>query len=359
MRIAIMGSGNGATAAAFEWAEAGHQVSLWGLERFGAANIAAIAASGTIEGRVKFEGTVPVHYAGHDLDRALDGAELVLLVGPAYAHEAMGEALRGRLTTEAAYCMLPSACNGAVVLKRALGLDLLDDTYLIGETGTLPYGCRLVEPGVVRVTTRVLDGLFVAALPSARTPELLAKLQVVWPQAEAARNVLETTLQNANPILHPAIMLLNASRIENTGGDFLFYTEGVTPASARLIETLDGERIALGRALGVEIVPDPELGLRQGYLSEATYLKGYNEGIGFAGSRAPSSLEFRYLTEDVPYGLVFTSELAREVGVPTPGIDAVITLASIVLGTDFRAQGKRLPRDLGFGDLTPERVRAL
>ena len=352
MRITIMGSGNGATAAAFEWAEAGHQVSLWDFEQFDA-NIAAIAASGMIEGRVG------IHYAGHDLDRALEGAELVLLVGPAYAHEAMGEALRGRLTTEAAYCMLPSACNGAVVLKRALGLDLLDDTYLIGETSTLPYGCRLVEPGVVRVTTRVLDGLYIAALPSSRTPELLAKLQAVWPQAEAARNVLQTTLQNANPVLHPAIMLLNASRIENTGGDFLFYTEGVTPASARLIETLDGERIALGRALGVEVVPDPELGLRQGYLSEATYLKGYNQGIGFAGSRAPSSLEFRYLTEDVPYGLVFTSELAREVGVPTPGIDAVITLASIVLGTDFRAQGKRLPRDLGFGDLTPERVRAL
>ena len=42
---------------------------------------------------------------------------------------------------------------------------------------------------------------------------MLAKLQAVWPQAEAARNVLQTTLQNANPVLHPAIMLLNASRI--------------------------------------------------------------------------------------------------------------------------------------------------
>lgn len=358
MRITIMGSGNGATAAAFEWAAAGHQVSLWDFEEFGA-NIAAIAETGHIEGRVKFEGTAPVHYAGHDLDRALTDAELVLLVGPAYAHEAMGEALRGRLTTEAAYCMLPSACNGAVVLKRALGLDLRDDTYLIGETSTLPYGCRLVEPGVVRVTTRVLDGLFVAALPSTRTLELLAKLQVVWPQAEPARNVLQTTLQNANPVLHPAIMLLNASRIENTSGDFLFYTEGVTPASARLIETIDNERIALGHALGIELVPDPELGLRQGYLSEATYLKGYNQGIGFAGSRAPATLQFRYLTEDVPYGLVFMSELAKQFGVPTPAIDTVISLASIILGTDFRGQGKRLPRDLGFGALTPDQVRAL
>ena len=358
MRVTIMGSGNGASAAAFEWAQAGHDVALWDFERFGE-NVAAIAAAGHIEGRVKFEGTAPIRYAGHDLDEALEGAELVLIVGPAYAHEAMGEALRGKLTTEAAYCLLPSACNGAVVLKQALGLDLMDDTYLIGETSTLPYGCRLVEPGVVRVTTRVLDGLYVAALPSTRTPELLAKLQVVWPQAEAAANVLQTTLQNGNPVLHPAIMLLNASRIENTDGDFLFYTDGVTPASAKLIETIDNERVALGRALGFDIVPDPELGLRQGYLSEATYLKGYNQGVGFAKSQAPKSLDFRYLTEDVPYGLVFASELAKQVGVPTPAIDTVISMASIILATDFRAQGKRLPKDLGFGDLTLEQVRAL
>ncbi len=358
MRVTVMGSGNGATAAAFEWACAGHEVALWDFERF-AANIATIAAAGHITGRVKFEGTAPVRYAGHDIDQALDGAGLVLIVGPAYAHEAMGEVLRGRLRRDVAYCLLPSACNGAVVLKRTLGLGLMDDTYLIGETSTLPYGCRLVEPGVVRVTTRVLDGLYVAALPSRRTPELLATLQQVWPQAEAARNVLQTTLQNGNPVLHPAIMLLNASRIENTGGDFFFYTDGVTPASARLIEAIDTERVALGRALGVEIIPDPELGLRQGYLSEATYLKGYNDGIGFAASRAPASLDFRYLTEDVPYGLVFMSELARQCGVPTPAVDTVISLASIVLDTDFRAQGKRLPKDLGFGDLTPDHVRDL
>ncbi|GAB95780.1 opine dehydrogenase [Kineosphaera limosa] len=358
MRVAIMGSGNGGTAAAFEWAQAGHEVSMWDFEQFDA-NIAAIAAAGSIEGRVKFEGTAPVRYAGHDLDRALEGAELVLIVGPAYAHEAMGEALRGKLSEDAAYCVLPSSCNGAVVLKQALGLDLMDDTYVIGETHTLPYGCRLVAPGIVRVTTRVLDGLFVAALPSSRTPELLTKLQVVWPQAEAAKNVLQTTLQNGNPVLHPAIMLLNASRIENTGGDFLFYTEGVTLASARLMEAVEGERQELGRVLGIDIVRDPELGLRQGYVSEATYLKGYNDGIGFAKSQAPKTLDFRYLTEDVPYGLVFMSELARQCDVPTPAIDTVISMASIILDVDFRAAGKRLPKDLGFADLTLEQVRGL
>ncbi|WP_040161859.1 NAD/NADP-dependent octopine/nopaline dehydrogenase family protein [Mobilicoccus massiliensis] len=357
MRVTIMGSGNGATAAAFDCAQQGHDVAMWDFPRF-TDNIAAIAETGHIRGLVKFEGTAPIRYAGHDLDEAVKGAELVLVVGPAYAHEAMGEELRGRLTPDAALVALPAACCGAIVLKQALGVDLRDESHLIGETSTLPYGCRLVEPGVVRVTTKVEDGVYVAALPSSRTSEILERLQRVWPYMEAAGNVLQTTLQNGNPVLHPAIMLLNACRIEN-GGGFLFYTDGVTPASSRLIEAVDGERIALGRALGVDVLPDPEIGFRQGYMSRPDYLYGYNHGIGFRGSRAPTTLEFRYLTEDVPYGLVFASELARQVGVPTPAIDTIISMASIVLDTDFRAQGRRLPADLGLGHLTPEEVRAL
>ena len=51
MRVTILGSGNGATAAAFEWASNGHEVSMWDFEEF-PDNIAAIAAAGQIEGRV-------------------------------------------------------------------------------------------------------------------------------------------------------------------------------------------------------------------------------------------------------------------------------------------------------------------
>ncbi len=358
MRIAVLGSGNGALASAHEWSGAGHDVALWGAGTHGA-SIERIAETGVVEGQGLFGGAAAVRHAGRDLGVALEGAQLALVVAPAFAHTTMAESLRGHLRADLAVAVVPSACAGAVVVKRALGLDLADDTYLIGETSTLPYGCRIVAPGVVRVTTRVKDGLYAAALPSGRTPELVALLNTVWPQVEAARNVLQTSLQNANPVLHPALMLLNASRIENTGGDFLFYTDGVTPASARLIEALDRERIALGSALGVDIIPDPEMGLRQGYLSEATYLTGYNRGIGFAGSRAPSTLDFRYLTEDVPYGLVFWSELARQVGVPTPAIDTVISLASILMDTDYRAHSERLPHHLGLGDLTPGFLAAL
>jgi opine dehydrogenase len=68
-----------------------------------------------------------------------------------------------------------------------------------------------------------------------------------------AGNVLQTSLQNGNPVIHPAITLLNAALIERTGGDFFFYEDGVTPAVGRLIEAVDRERISIGRALGVDI----------------------------------------------------------------------------------------------------------
>ena len=45
--------------------------------------------------------------------------------------------------------------------------------------------------------------------------------------------------------------------------------------------------------------------------------------------RAPTSLDHRFLDEDVPYGLVPLSELGRFAGVPTPTIDHLIHLAAV------------------------------
>jgi opine dehydrogenase len=56
--------------------------------------------------------------------------------------------------------------------------------------------------------------------------------------------------------------------------------------------------------------------------------------------RAPGSVNTRWLSEDVPYGLVTWAGLGAEAGVATPVIDALISLASAVLGTDCRAAGR-------------------
>ena len=176
---------------------------------------------------------------------------------------------------------------------------------------------------------------------------------------EPARSVLQTSLQNANPIIHPAVTLSNAARIEMSGGNFLFYEEGVSDSVGRLIAALDNERIALGKALDISVLPDPELGMRQGYMLEASYGAGYREAPGFKGIAAQPQLDHRYLNEDVGYGLVFMSELGSQIGVATPGIDAVITVASIVMDRDYRAAAARTPRALGIAELTRDQLTQL
>jgi len=54
----------------------------------------------------------------------------------------------------------------------------------------------------------------------------------------------------------------------------------------------------------------------------------------------PFTLNTRHLTEDVPYGLVTYESLGKILGVPTPIISAVITMAEGLLDRDFRSVGR-------------------
>ena len=160
--------------------------------------------------------------------------------------------------------------------------------------------------------------MFLAGLPRAGTDRLYDLVKEVWPAVEKAESVFQTTLQNGNPVIHPAVTLLNAGLLERTGGGFLFYEEGVTESVGRLIEAVDKERQAIARALGVTILSEPALGIRQGYMREENYSTGYSTAPGFLGIGAQSQLDHRYLTEDVGYSLIFLTDLAARLGVPPP-----------------------------------------
>ena len=61
--------------------------------------------------------------------------------------------------------------------------------------------------------------------------------------------------------------------------------------------------------------------------------------------KAPPNLEHRYMTEDMPFGLLPLAEVGRLASVPTPVLDAVVTIASVASGPhDFRGTGRTLDR---------------
>ena len=71
--------------------------------------------------------------------------------------------------------------------------------------------------------------------------------------------------------------------------------------------------------------------------------------------RAPKELRSRYLTEDVPFGLVPIASIARELGIATPTIDLVIDLASLLVDEDLRAAG-RTAASLGLAGRTADEM---
>jgi opine dehydrogenase len=56
---------------------------------------------------------------------------------------------------------------------------------------------------------------------------------------------------------------------------------------------------------------------------------------------------------------VFLTDLAGRLGVPTPTMEALVTLASVVLGRDLRKEGKRTLATLGLDGLSAEELAAL
>ncbi len=358
MNVTVVGSGNGGLATAFDFAFHGHTVRIFDSPHF-PDHVQEVAAAGGIHSTGAIEGFAEIAYSGDDVQTALDGAELVVLVGPAYSTEHQTDAVAPHLVAGQAVLICPASCAGAITFKRTARLALDDETITVGETSTLPYAVRIVAPGTVNIFHKLNDGVFVAGLPRSGTDRLLSMIQDVYPGARAAESVFQTTLQNGNPVIHPAVTLLNTGLIERTGGGFLFYEEGVTEAVGRAIEAVDRERLAIADALGVRVLSEPDLGVAQGYMREANYSTGYSTAPGFLGIGAQNQLDNRYLTEDVGYSLVFLTDLARRVGVETPMMDALITMASVVLAQDLRAQSKRTLATLGLDGMSASDLAAL
>ena len=358
MKVAVLGSGNGGCAIAFEWAQAGHEVRLFDFDAF-PVTIADVAERGGIEADGDLSGFQPIAYAGHDVEVAVADADLVFAVGPAYSTAPFAEACRPYAHPGQIYVVCPSSCGGAIVFKRGLGLELSDPSIPVAETSTLPYAVRLTGPAHITVYNRLKGGYYAAALPSSATPEVVSLLHTVYPELAAGATVMQTSLVNANPVIHPAVTLCNAALIERTGGDFLFYEEGVTESVGRLMEAVDSERLAIGAAMDLTIRRDPEIGIDQGYQTVNNYSTGYSEAPGFKGIKAQPQLDHRYLNEDAGYGLVFLSDLGRHLGVPTPTMDAIIQIASVLRGRDYRAEAARTVAGLGLDGLSAEELRAL
>lgn len=356
-RVAILGAGNGGCAAAVDLGGRGYEVRLWSRSE---ERLAPLREAGGIEyAGALGEGLRPVETVTTDMATAMDGADLVLIMVPTHAHEEMAGAVAPHIVPGQVVMVSP----GHTLLLVPQTLRRCGVTKPVTcETGTLPYICRMDGPARVRITQPSRHQAF-AAFPARETARLAALVEPLFPMIRPVESVLETVFPYTNAIHHPPAFLCNAGRVESTNGDFYHYYDGVTPSVGRLIDRLDAERLAVARALDCDPAPLPEHFLRMGYTTEAARdselaYEVFHQSEADRWIRAPSTLEHRFFTEDVPYGLVPLSELGRLAGVTTPLIDAMIEICSALMSRDFRTEGLTLDR-LGLANTTPDALKSL
>lgn len=356
-RVAIIGAGNGGCAAAVDLTLRGFDVRLYGRTP---GTLAPLKAREGIEYEGIFgEGTAKIPVITNDAAEAMRGADAVVAMAPAQAHEDIATLIAPHLTRDQAFLAAPG--HTLTLIPRTLRRNGHANPVTC-VTSTLPYICRKTGEGRVRVS-RASAKLRFAAFPAIRTQELAERLRSLFPAIFPVPTVLDTLFPYTNAIHHPPALLCNVGRVESTGGDYCHYYDGITPSVGTLIDRLDDERVAVARAYSCTIDRLPEHFFQMGYTDEngragGTAYSTFHHSEPNRWIKAPSSIDHRFFNEDIPFGLVPFSELARVAGVATPVIDAVILLATTIMGRPYRDTGLNVAR-MGFEGLDAAQVRRL
>lgn len=350
--FAVLGAGNGGQVISAYLKLCGKHVTLY--DRFPQV-LAPIRARGGIqlEG-VSKTGFAKLDQICEDVAQAVDEAEIIFVVLPAFAHAYVAQELAGCLVDGQTVVVCPGATGGALEFRAIWDRAGCRSKVRLCETNSLFYAARAQD--AVATISGVKDELSLAALPAQDTQAIIDDLSDVYPQLIPAANVLETSLNNMNTVVHPLPVLLNAGSIER-GEKFRHYFDGITPAVGEVVEQMDRERVAVGRAYGLDI-----LSLRDAYIHyyhvQAEKMSDLcHMSQAHANIMAPGVLDSRLIVEDVPMGLVPISALGRAAGVPTPIIDSVITLTGALVGQDFWKSGRTM-ESLGIAGLDREQLVA-
>lgn len=356
--IAILGGGNAGHCMAADLTLGGFKVNFYEHPNF-KTSFQTTLQTGMVE--IIDVGQAKIHKVTMDMADALDDVELIMVVIPAMGHELFFNTMLPHLKDGQVVTIAPGNF-GSLLLSKLLRKKGPDRKITICEANTMPYATRRVGPA--RVTLLYGYGpckkprpgrthVLISALPARDTELALRKLQELFPAFSPAQNVLATSLSNPNLPIHPMGSLLNTGRIEHSNGNFHLYKEGITPSVLRAQRAVFEEIVMVGEAFGIKVDPITGSASFEDYVG---HVMGPN-GL-YAGILGPKTPKDRYVTEDIPYGVVPTSEMGKKAGMATPLLDALVAIASVVCQEDYRRTGRTL-ESLGLDKLSKEQIISL
>lgn len=342
MKIAVIGAGNGGQAIAGYLAIKGYEISLYDRDTKKIESLKQLRGI-KLSGCIKGFGIVDCFTS--NVGEAVKDAEIVMVTTVANAHASVAANLAPYITDGMIIILNPGRTCGALVFKQSLKENGVKCRYYLGEAQTLVYACRLISNGEVNIIG-IKDEVLLAALPASDTNFIIDKIHPIYPCFEKARNVLCTSLENIGAMFHPCVCLFNAATIERQS-QFWFYRD-MTDKVAGFIEKFDAERLAVGKAYGIDLLSVNEW-IKFAYKDTLgdTLCERMKNNPAYHDIKAPGTIFTRQLTEDIPTGVLPIMELGKAAGLNVTLLESMVYVIEALLDMDLHTTGRSL-KNLGL-----------
>ncbi len=343
MNITVVGAGNGGTTIAADLSLKGHAVTLFKTstqihnENF---NYLQRHSGKIIFNDIEDCCVTHLHRVTTSLDEAfMDSPQIVIVYVQTNYHEEVIRRIAPHLQDNQVVLLEPGYLSTAYLTKYCGHLKLI-----IAEAESSPIDCRIIAPGEVQVLFKNIRNP-IGIYPVSSKNEAMSHLDQLQYNFSLLDSVAEAALHNPNLIVHTVGAIMSIPRIEFSKGDYWMYREVFTPSVWKLVEKLDAEKMALLRALKLKPVPYIEAckfrNSKELDIDAKTVFFDFAQNSSPSGPTASNS---RYITEDVPEGLVLMESLAKILKVSAPVCTALIEVAAACLNTDFRKAGRTVER---------------
>jgi len=290
-----------------------------------------------------------------DIHAAVKGADVIMVVTTANAHAVLARDIAKDLKDGQIVILNPGRTGGALEFKRTLDTYGCKARVYVAEAQTLVYAARLIQDGEVNIIG-VKDKVLLSAIPARDTRHVLDVINNDYPCFCVADNVLQTSLENIGAMFHPCVLLFNAATIERQEV-FWFYRD-ITHQIAEFIEKFDRERLAVGKAYGVDLLSVSDwISFAYPGTQGVTLCEKMKNNPAYHDIKSPSTIFTRQLTEDIPTGVLPMMELGEAAGVPVPLMRSMIEICGNLLNIDFRKNGRTLEH-LGLAGLSKDEIIA-
>ena len=333
-KIAVLGAGGTGHTIAADLALDGHEIRLYEEPRHKDRLQYVLMRGGIgITGAIR-NGFARLNGATTEIHEALEGAEIIFVSVVASRHEKIAELCAPYLEDGQTVVIGPDN-GGSLIFANVFKRKGVKFDITIAGIGGNFYSCRLVGPAEVFVG-QPNRAKRISAFPGKDTSQAIINLDGVY-DFVAGTNVLEIALSSPNIPNHLAATLLNTGAIENSGGNYYLYREGITPSVVRCTDAVSSERSQLFDVLSYSIEPSS-------ILEKVSKQGHYPELDMFRALIGPTSMQHRYITEDAPTGMALMVSLANMVNGSMPVSAALIALASAINKTDYLAEGRTVQK---------------